>query len=165
MLLTYQTKNTAAAAALVTFGIHVTRKHRENGSIVWELEDGACPCEQDVGRAFQSKGYSREPLAAMIKAANAREWLLGNVVHGQYEMEAEPDSFVTASLTVASCLVAENYYLRAFRSRQFYFAPDAHVIADKFKKSADGDDNLDWQRRYLNDLSDLLHQARQFMGR
>jgi len=167
--MSYVTRNTAVAAALVTLGRHVIRAKREIDdrgyeqfeSVVWELDNGSVACEADVNRAFQTRDYRTEPLACIIKAANAREWLLGNVVHGNYEIAAEPDSYVTGDLIMASCLVAENFYLRAFYGRRFYFAPGARSMADKFRNAPEGADKLDWQRRFLLELSQMLRRARE----
>ena len=161
--MSYETKNTAVAAALVTLGRNVTAMSYDNGSVVWVLDKGDAGGEIDVARAFQVRNYANEPLASMVRAANAREWLLDNVVHGQYEMEAEPDSYVTQSFTVAICLVSENHYLRAFRGREFYFAPGAKALADRFNGMPYGDDKLDWQRRFLGQFCGMLNKAREAM--
>jgi hypothetical protein len=162
--MSYETKNTAVAAALVTLGRHVTGMSQHNGSVLWELDSGEIDGEPDgVARAFQTRNYSREPLASIVRAANAREWLLDNVVHGQYEMEAEPDSFITQSISLAIILVAENHYLRAFRGRDFYFAPGAKLLAGKLNGVSKDCDTLDYQRRFLGEFCGLLNRAREAM--
>jgi hypothetical protein len=156
----YKTKNTLVAAALVTLGRVKMGVARDNGSVVWELDSGEANGEQDVAVAFNKKDYNREPLAAMVRVANARDWLLHNVVYGNYEIAADSDSFITRSLVIASCLIADRYYLRAFRDGEFFFAPGARVYSEKFNERPDGDAILDWQRRYLAELAVMIHEAK-----
>jgi hypothetical protein len=155
--MSYLTKNTAVAATLVTFGRRVLKTSCDNGCLVWELDSGDVEGEPDVGRAFLQHGYKREPVATMIRLANAREWLLKNVIHSDYETEAQPDAFVTSDMTLAACLVAQNFFLLAFRGRQFYFPSEAREIADRLRRDRD----LDRQRQFLYQFSTLVHKARE----
>lgn len=160
----YQTKNTLIAAALVTIGRKVLRSSRDNGSVVWSFSDGIVPPGIEADAAFKDHSYKHEPLCFIFKVASAREWIINNVIHpdrGCYETEpVEQDCFVTQNLAMASCLIAEDFYLRAFSGREFYFAPGARNIVEKFKTPPTSDSPLDWQRRYLDELGILLRKVK-----
>lgn len=162
--MSYQTKNTLIAAALVTIGRQLEGNCRDNGSIIWTFDDGVVPPGIEAAAAFRDRTYCHKPFCHIIKVANARQWIIDNVIHperGQYETApVEQDCFVTQSLAMASCLVAEDFYLRAFSGREFYFAPGAKVMLDKFRVQPISDSSLDWQRRYLAELGSLLRQVK-----
>jgi hypothetical protein len=157
--MSYQTTNTIVAAALVTLGRKVIKLGRYDGGVQWSMDCGDVD-GKDVGLVFYKKGYVGEPVASMVKVANAREWLLDNVVHGFYEVAAEPDSFITENLDTASCLVADGYFVRAYRARKFYFAPEAQAFVAAFKQLPCGDTALDWQRRFLVQITALTRKAK-----
>jgi hypothetical protein len=162
--MSYQTKNTLVAAALVTIGKHEEGYNRDNGSVVWTFSDGIVPPAINIDIAWRDRTYSLKPLYHIIKVANARQWIIDNVIHperGQYDTEPmEQDCFITQSLAMACCLIAQDHYLRAFNGREFFFAPGAKSLLDKFRSQPISDDPLDWQRRYLSELSSLLRKVK-----
>ena len=162
--MSYQTKNTLIAAALVTLGRQRQGESRDNGSVIWTFNDGVVPPGIEADFAFRDRTYCYKPLCHIIKVANARQWIIDNVIHperGQYETEpVEQDCFATQSLAMATCLVAEDHYLRAFSGREFYFAPGAKVMVERFRSQPTGDSPLDWQRRYLAELGILLRRVK-----
>ncbi len=157
--LSYCTRNTLVAAALVTLGRKVTGKQRENGAVVWHLDSGSACGEPDAAVAFTTRAYAREPLASMAKVASAREWLLDDVIHGRFETDADPDSYSTTSLAEASLLVANNFHLRAFWDGRFYFAPCAREYAESLARAEEGT-LIAWQKNYLLQLKQLVAQAK-----
>lgn len=160
----YQTKSTLVAAALRTMGRKELGHSRDNGSVVFDFDDGIVPPGIECDTAFRDRTYIYQPLCYIINVANARQWIIDNVIHperGQYETApAEDDCFVTQSLAMASCLIAGNHYLRAFSGREFYFAPGAKTVLEAFRAQPTGDSALDWQRRYLAELGALLRRVK-----
>jgi hypothetical protein len=102
---------------------------------------------------WEGQDPDSSPLAMMFKLSKARQWVLGQVVHGNHNSGLElPASVIEVTeLSLACWLVANDHYLLKLDKgrRVFYFSPEAGSAIASFS---------DYARSYLKELDYLLRR-------
>lgn len=157
-----QTKNTRLAAALIALGCPLQRIIPEGSVKIMEFTE--------QGREYERAWCNREawalqnpshPFTYMRAVADARDWILDKVVHGNHNVSlAIPeDAFTTNELRLACCLVAYEFYLYKLdkAARIFYFAPGAFPLKQEYDTPLPGG-KMEVMKKYLTEFEKLNRQ-------
>jgi hypothetical protein len=162
----YNTTNTRLAAALRTLGFTYQQPSTYvEDRMVYHLDEGPNrgKAANEYERLWRDSNWhkynSSHPFSQIVRVAEARDWIVGRVIHDVYQATGgeSGDCYATRDFNLAACIVAEGFYLLRFVDRRFYFIEDARGIAQLFGHT-NKETALYWQCRYLHELSNLLHQ-------
>jgi hypothetical protein len=161
--LTFGTNKTRFAAALLVLDFGLVEKLIPPGPIVYfEFEPALNAGE--LYRGWQDfdqwqRNNPEHPMTYMHKAAEARKWIVKCVVNGHHnEQLALPvQTYKTHNLNLATCLVANDFYLLKLEKteRRFHFPMEAEAEINKYR-NPQPDSPYFWQSQYLHTYEWLL---------
>ena len=159
----YDTTNTRLAAALKTLGFTLVSWDVGDGQTIFHFEDNVkfgknADGYNKIWRDGQWHEYNQShPFAHIVKVAEARDWIINKVIHGEYQEVGGEDkpSYFVYDISIAACIIAHGYYLLRFTTRRFYFIEEVQQIHKKFL-APERDSALWWQRSYLQRLRTLM---------
>lgn len=159
----YDTTNTRLAAALKTLGFNLASCNGNyDGQTVFRFDDavlfGKTPGQYNfLWREKEWHDFNpNHPFHYIVKAAEARDWIINRVIHGEYqETGGEGDNYFVLDINIAACIIADGFYLLRFVDRRFYFVSEARETHRACIEPA-RDSSLWWQCNYLKQLKRLM---------
>jgi hypothetical protein len=160
----YDTSNTRLAAALKTLGFKLVYWDQDTDKqTVFHYEDDVLfgKTAGQYNHIWREKEWhdfnTHHPFRHIVKAAEARDWIINRVIHDEYQDtggESE-DSYYVYDINIATCIIADGYYLLRFTERRFYFVSGAEAIHKMYATPEHGTP-LWWQCGYLKHLRMLM---------
>jgi hypothetical protein len=161
--MTFQTSNTRLAAALKALGFEFIKCDGSDEQTAFRFSDNICYGKNAVQycqlwREKQWHEYNQtHPFHYIVQIADARDWLINRVIHGEYQDVGgeSPDNYYVLDINIAACIVAGGYYLLRFNSRRFYFVKDAQNV-HKLYVAPELGSAVWWQCSYVKQLKELM---------
>ena len=160
----YDTTNTRLAAALNALGFTlVSWDDAGEAQTMFHFDDNVLFGKNaaQYNYLWREKEWHQwnpnHPFCYIVKAAEARDWIINRVIHGQYQETGGEDqsNYFVYDLNIATCIIAGGYYLLRFTDRRFYFVGDAQSLHKAYAKP-EHDTELWWQHLYLRKLKLLM---------
>ena len=160
----YNTSNTRLAAALKAMGfVLVSWEKEDDRQMAFNFTDSVQydhnPAQYNVlWRDKEWHGYHvNHPFCHIVKAAEARDWIINRVIHDTYQEEGGEGegNYYVYDINIAACIIAEGYYLLRFTERRFYFVSKAQAVHRAYATPEHGSP-LWWQCNYLRQLKALM---------
>ena len=78
---------------------------------------------------------TNHPFCHIVKAAEARDWIINRVIHDTYQETGGEDesNYYVYDINIAACIIAEGYYLLRFTERRFYFVPGRKLYTGRMR--------------------------------
>lgn len=159
----YDTSNTRLAAALKTLGFTLVSYDdaREQTKFAFENDALHGKTASQYNSLWRDSEWHKfnpsHPFHHIVKAAEARDWIINRVIHDNYQSEGGEDekTYFVYDINVATCIIADGYYLLRHVDRRFYFVAKAGAIHREYAAPIHGSP-LWWQCNYLKQLRLLM---------
>jgi hypothetical protein len=158
----YDTSNTRLAAALKALGFTLVT-YDAGDQTNFKFEDSVLYGKRagDYNMLWREKEWHEfnpnHPFCHIVKAAEARDWIINRVIHDNYQDVGgeNQETYFVYDINIATCIIADGYYLLRHDNRRFYFIGTAEKIHRAFAAPVQNTP-LWWQCNYLKQLRLLM---------
>lgn len=161
----FETSNTRLGAALKALGFTFLKwdDASKEKQTMFRFEDGVCfgKTPNQYNHLWREKEWHdfnpSHPFHHIVRAAEARDWIINRVIHDTYQDTGGEDkgNYFVYDINIASCIIADGFYLLRFVERRFYFVSTAQAIHKAYAAPIEGTP-LWWHCNYLKQLRLLM---------